>query len=441
MDISVFVSRMENNDDAGQQGLSDKGAAAYGLPYLGSSVVLSGLEGEHYDTLQDLLALKVGYDISNHLSLTSITSSWRTESDMWMDWDYSPNDWSHKDVDSELDRISQELRLNYTNGRMKWLLGGYFDQDDAKTIRRKTSDGSVTNRSKGGDTYAVFGNMNYPLTEKLSMGLGARFEVSNRDFEDNITGDKREDNWEDFSPKASLEYAFTPDFMGYLTVAKGYRAGGFNETAEQAKYYSYDPETLWSYEVGAKTTFLDNRLVLNAAVFYMDIEDMQVSINTGKTNLMADVVNAAEATSKGVEIEAVYRPVRGLTLSAGFGYTDISFDEYTDNGVSFAGNQTTWSPEYTFNMGAQYRHPDGWYARCDLIGYGKTYFNRENTSSRDPYELVNLKLGYEWEHFDFYIYGNNIFDENYDAERVWEGGYCTVFSEPGQLGAQLSYRF
>ena len=127
-------------------------------------------------------------------------------------------------------------------------------------------------------------------------------------------------------------------------------------------------------------------------------------------------------------------------MTAGFAYTDIEFDEFKDTAGDYQGNKTTYAPEYTFNIGAQYRWENGFYARADLIGYGEMYFDKANQYKRDPYQIVNAKIGYEAEHYDIYLYGKNIFDEKYDSYGYYSG-YYTLYSDPGEVGLQVTYRF
>jgi len=107
---------------------------------------------------------------------------------------------------------------------------------------------------------------------------------------------------------------------------------------------------------------------------------------------------------------------------------------------NYEGNKNPYAPNYTFNIGAQYRHSSGFYARADLIGYGKMYFDKANEYSRDAYELVNAKIGYEMENFDVYLYGKNVFDKEYNTYG-YMGGFYTVYSDPGEVDLQLVYRF
>ena len=85
------------------------------------------------------------------------------------------------------------------------------------------------------------------------------------------------------------------------------------------------------------------------------------------------------------------------------------------------------------------RNSKGYFARVDLIGYGKTYYDKANQYSRDPFQVVNVKIGYETERFDIYLYGKNIFDEEYDTP--YTSGMYMLQSDPGEIGLQIVSRF
>ena len=441
LDISLIASRLEYDDGAPNMNMGENGAAMFGLPAPEDRKVTSNLEGENNDS-NDSQSLKIAYDISDSLTLTSITTNWMYENDSFADFDFSPATLMHADKDNEYSKISQELRLNYSAERLKWLVGLYYDRDvfdcDYEITSIIPQMAGVGSRDVDGHTYAVFANLTYPLTKRLSLITGLRYEYEEQDFEDNISHLKADDSWNELSPKIALEYRFTPAIMTYVSASHGYRSGGFNWSARDPHYISYDEEKLWSYEIGVKSAFLNNRLIINGSVYYMDIEDMQVDEHVSPMELYT--TNAAEATGKGVELEITARPYDGLSLMAGFGYTDIEFDDFEDALGDYEDNDNPFAPEYTFNIGAQYRHYSGFFARCDLIGYGEMYFDKANDYSRDAYEIVNAKIGYEAKHFDIYLYGKNIFDEEYDSDEYY-GGMYTIYSDPGEIGLQLVCRF
>jgi iron complex outermembrane receptor protein len=441
LDISLIASRLEYDDGDANMNMGENGAAMFGLPAPEDRKVTSNMEGEN-NSSNDSQSLKIAYDISESLTLTSITTNWVYEDEGFADFDFSPATLMHSDKDSEYSKVSQELRLNYSAERLKWLVGLYYDRDVFDVDYEVTSVipqmAGVTSRDVDGHTYAVFANLTYPLTKRLSLITGLRYEKEEQDFEDNISHQNSNASWDELSPKIALEYCFTPAIMTYVSASQGYRSGGFNWTAKDPHYISYDEEKLWSYEIGAKSAFLDNRLIINGSAYYMKIDDMQV--NEAVSPMESYITNAAEATGKGVELEIRARPYDGLSLMAGFGYSDIEFDSFKDVLGDYEGNENPWSPEYTFNIGAQYRHESGFYVRADLIGYGKMYFDKANDYSRDAYEIVNAKIGYEAEDFDIYLYGKNLFDKEYDSDGYY-GGMYTIYSDPGEVGLQAVYRF
>jgi iron complex outermembrane receptor protein len=289
-----------------------------------------------------------------------------------------------------------------------------------------------------GSSYAIFGQMSYALTDNLEVIAGLRYEEQSMEFDDHNLGTSNENGWDQISPKIALQCHLTPEIMTYVSASQGYRSGGFNVIADEPEYETYDAETLWSYEVGLKSAFFDNRLILNCDVYYMDISDMQVE--EAITPYLSYTTNAAEASAMGGEIELALRLADGLTVTAGFGYCDIEFDEFQDSLGNYEGNKNPYAPDYTFNLGAQYRHENGFYARAEMVGYGKMYLDKANEYSQDAHQLVNAKIGYETEHFDIYLYGENVFDAEHDAYGYY-GGYYVVYGDPREIGLKLVYRF
>ena len=266
---------------------------------------------------------------------------------------------------------------------------------------------------------------------------GLRYDYQEREYKQPSYSIDLEDDWSEISPKIGVEYRISKKTMTYATVSKGYLSGGFNVSATDLQYRSYDEEKLWSYEIGVKNTFLNNRLILNAAVFYMDITDAlvfeRISANTGYTT------NAAEVSSKGFEVEMAYMPIQGLTLNADLGYVEAKFDEFSDISGDYKGKWKPYAPEYTFNIGAMYRTIFGLYLGANIVGQADMYINKENDLKQDAYQLVNAKIGYESENYDIYLYGKNIFDEEYDTP--YDGNMWVVYSRPAEFGVMLKYRF
>lgn len=436
LQISLTNVNQQHDDSAYRMNLTAEFAPMFGLTAPEDRKVSSNLQGFE-ETQTGSTALKVIYDINDQLSLTSITTSWEHKKDFEMDYDFSAAPIYHADSLFNFNKKSQELRLNYSKDNLKWLLGLYFDDVKNETDYTVNSANPVS-RVTAGKSHAIFTNLTYPLNENLNVITGLRYAKEEQVFKDNLTGSETDDSWQVVTPKVALEYRFNKETMTYVSVSKGFRSGGFNANYVDTDYTSFDKEELWSYELGTKSKFMNNTIQLNTSVFYMDISDMQVSEVI--TPAQRVITNAAEASGSGFEIELKALLTEGLTVTSGVGYTNIEFDEFSDLTGDYKGNNNPYSPDYTFFLGAQYRHQNGFYSRIDIVSNGKMYLDKANKYSRDAYELVNVKFGYEANDFGIYFYGRNIFDKEYDQVGV-SGGTFTVYSEPRELGIQANYYF
>jgi iron complex outermembrane receptor protein len=309
----------------------------------------------------------------------------------------------------------------------------------------------------------MFGQGSYRLWDKLRVTLGLRFDHEDKDFTYDqyylpdfsaygITPvhEEADVSWDEFLPKLSVDYTFWPGLVTYASVSRGYKSGGFNTIAPEG-HLSYDPEYTTNYEAGLKSVWAEGRLLVNLALFHIDWTDQQIE---QQAYPQAITKNAGESTSQGFEIEMVAKPLYGLELSGGFGYVRATFDDYTDDvldtttgekigTVDYSGNDIPNVPEYTFNLAMQYRSPQGLFARVTLYGVGPIYWDSANTHKQDAYEIVDARLGWEWEHLQVYLWGKNIFDKTY-ATRAFEmddGVWYGRAGDPATFGITLQGRF
>ncbi|WP_321414656.1 TonB-dependent receptor domain-containing protein [uncultured Desulfobacter sp.] len=431
LNISFIFSQIQYDNGGDNIGLSEDGAASMGMTASGDREVYSDLDTYNKAKIS-AQALKVSYNFSEALNLTSITTHRLYEDDQAIDFDFNPVAILPSTSDNEEDKISQELRLSSNTEKMTWVAGIYYDKDD-NMADLTYGPSYALNRDLGGEAYAIYGQLRYALTPKIGLTGGLRYETQDKDMQDHATGNSFDDTWDDIAPKFSVDYAITEQVMGYATVAKGFRSGGFNAMSNDSAYDSYDSEELWSYEIGAKSQLLENRLIVNGALFYMDIDDMQVneSLAFGRY-----ITNAGTAVSYGAELEVLAKITPRFTMTANAGYTNAEFDEYQDAAGDYSDNKAPNVPEYTFAIGGQYRAGNGFYANVDWVCVGKTYLERTNTYERDAYQLINAKVGYEAENWDIYLYGKNIFDEDYSSQT----SNYVYYSDPREIGVKLTYR-
>ena len=354
--------------------------------------------------------------------------------------------------------ISQEFRLSSTDEHspFKWLAGvyGFTEDTDVKVVNDTIYQNADTTIDAKG--YAAFGEGTCTLFERLHLTAGLRYDVRRTDGKKQDTGVDISDDMKhsEVLPKFSVGYDLTDRAYGYVTISKGFLAGGYNYgTAVDKDSFAFDPEYTWNYELGIKTGWLNNRLQVNLAVFYIDMTDKQVmEMDYGQGYYTAKVDNAAEAHSKGVELEIRATPATGWDVFAGIGYTDAEYDDWIATewnsdytGLTrndYSGKTIPNVPEYTGNLGVQYRHGSGLFARADVYAVGPLYADQNNRIREDAYALVNLQLGYEAEHFDVVLWGKNVFNTHYHTVAYdWDGLKLVQDGRPAMFGVRTTLRF
>ena len=223
-----------------------------------------------------------------------------------------------------------------------------------------------------------------------------------------------------FTPAATLQYQWTPEFMTYASYSQGFKSGGFNTRIVQPVISpnsptgreflpAFDPETVSSYELGGKL-LIGRTLRLSAAVFRSKYDDIQIVVREG----VAPVVrNAGQATIDGFEVEGSVSPIGPLIINFGAGYTDFQYDSFTPALEAGQANlapgalgrvdlddMQAYTPKWSLNGGFAYEIPVGAGSitpRVDVAYRSKTYFDAPNTEqiAQDGYALVNALIRYE----------------------------------------------
>ncbi|RXJ57649.1 TonB-dependent receptor [Candidatus Marinarcus aquaticus] len=434
LDISFVTSKKESDD-----GAIDWARAGQDLEGVSVS---SNLDGYSRPTTKSF-ALNIDYDIDETTKIRSITTKRTHKEDAALDNDLSAMNIMHIFRKYKLDTLSQEIRVEKEFVDTKVVSGIYTDKEEnqlslvQKTMMNPTGVNSHP-QELNAKTYSFFTNVIYFFNDSFILNTGVRYDKEKKDIKVKESDIALENDWSNISPKLSLQYNIDTSSMMYATVSKGYRSGGFNPYATTKSLETYDEESLISYEIGYKSMFFDNRLKFNTAIYYMDIDDMQVQ--TMPTPGVVYMVNAASATSQGIELDIEAILCDNLTLYSSLGYNKTTFDQFTDNGNDYSNNYNPFAPKYNFNLGIQYRDERGIYARADFNGYGKTYFDSANEDFQKAYELVNVKVGYEADNYDIYLYSDNLFDTEHHATNYFNGT-TTAYREGREIGVQLAYRF
>ncbi|MGD1949665.1 MAG: TonB-dependent receptor domain-containing protein [Leptolyngbyaceae cyanobacterium] len=312
----------------------------------------------------------------------------------------------------------QELRLQSPEEaeQLQWIVGGYFESrefdnngvasifgDEAAdafgpTIIPRSS--TITTADSLNTTWAAFGQVSYRPIDPLSLTVGLRYEntdskLSNFEQVFRIPGfpdtsllavDDVEQNSDALLPRFAIDYRLSPEATVYGSISRGYRPGGVNVLADNEASFRFEAERSWNYEVGVKTTWLDDRLGVNLSLFHNPVDNYQVATFDPVT-FFTDSVRNADVSITGLELDVRATPLEGLDFIAGLGLVDAEFTSFTDltTGANFDGNSLPYAPEFTYNLAAQYRASFGLFARLGLQGVGQTFFDGANTVEQDSY--------------------------------------------------------
>jgi iron complex outermembrane receptor protein len=308
---------------------------------------------------------------------------------------------------------SEELRLTSAGeGPWKWTVGSfyrYFNFDGQQPNFYFGLPGPVGTPlpepfSNDTDTtskaWAVFGDVSYQIANRLTLGAGVR------EFEDRETASipppSLSGNFHAISPRAYAQFKVTDDFNVYTSAAKGFRSGGFNSEGQP----SYGPETVWTYELGAKTSWLGGRLTSDLDVFHSDYTNYQILGVLAPPAPPIDITsNGGSARIKGVEWDFTWRPIDLWSLSLSGDYADSKF--YEINVTSSAhnvGDDLDYSPKYTFTVSAQrdfLLYDKAGYARLDYNEVGhESYINRSigpwYIGESDVIHMLNFNARIQW---------------------------------------------
>ncbi len=264
-------------------------------------------------------------------------------------------------------------------------------------------------------------------------------------------------------PKLSIAYTLSQGNSIYATAAKGYKAGGFNtqmfsDVLQQelmgemgmGKRYnindvvSYKPEKSRNYEIGGKFNLLDGRLLADAAAFYIDCRDQQLTVFPDGTTTGRIMTNAGKSRSIGAELALTYTPIERLTLKASYGYTNAKFRKFNDGKNDYSGKYIPYAPQNTIFASANYTLRTGndlirYIAfGVDLTGVGKIYWNEGNTASQNIYLLLNGNIKFSGRRYSL-----NLWTKNATATQYSTFYFVSIQHEflqrgkPAQFGATL----
>ena len=418
--------------------------------YPDSHISLSDLRGRHGARI-DSYNLRVGYDLNASLRIESETTYYDAEYTRIEDSDNSPSPGNFLTRTSDVYSFQQELKLLFDHEKINGVVGLFYLDFTNNSPASGILDLGIVNRRLAGrgtidatidsfidtDNYAVFGELEYPLTPKWKLIAGARYDREAQKIKNvNITtasiplppgrlpADRTENLNPDYAallPKAGVVYDFNDDVSLGFTIQRGYRAGGADTNFATGERKEYDPEYTWNYEAAFRSQWMNNQITLNANIFYTDWQDQQIEVQLDPSNRLNSITeNAGESTLYGGEIELQARPASNLDLLVSVAYVNTEFDKFKVRNNDFSGNEFAFAPELTAFGGASYYFDSGFYASADVSYTGKYYDRIANTPllEVDSRTLVNAQFGYQAGQWRIFAYARNLFNVNYYTQAV-----------------------
>lgn len=359
--------------------------------------------------------------------------------------------------------INQDVKFSYVSGLLTFVTSDHPSIDNttrSPLLTQGLPAPLASFEDSALNTYGIglYGQGTFTLWDKLDLTAGARvdYEYNNAQIHNFASSpfvpasrvdDSRDDT--QLSPRLEADYHWTKQIMEYVSAARGFKAGGFNPTAPTAGEISFGPERSWSYETGLKTTWLDNRLFVNADAFYIDWKNQQLDVPTGQPSQFF-IDNVGRSHSEGFEVEGNYRVLSSLNVFASLGFTHARFDHYTQtNGQSARGNRLPDAPETTWNIGAQYSmrlvRDLRAYARAEVFGVGPYSYDASNAAGQPAYTLTDFRLGVGAEHWRIEGFINNAFNTHYIPVAfpfpLARSGYVGEMGDPLTAGVTLGLTY
>jgi outer membrane receptor protein involved in Fe transport len=358
---------------------------------------------------------------------------------------------------SRANQFSQELRLTSTGeGALTWTVGAFY-----RTLNNQLEalydtlyfgfyipPAYYLDKSSL-EAYSLYADLAWKITDRFELGAGVRyFEDDQWTFDGTIS---ETDSFSSTDPRVYASFKLAQDVNVYASAAKGFRSGGFN----RGELPNYQPESLWSYELGLKGLVADGLVSFELAAYYSDYSDMLrrglVFVPGGDPPFQQLTSNVGAVEVRGMEAGFTWRATDGLTLNATAAYNDSEIVEVNaTDATNLPGDPVDYVPELAYTVGAHYSFEMGSlpsyfrvdYSYRDAMSYvDRTSFPAQNVPQwSDDIGLLDVRFGVTWNAAWFELYGMNVTNENkwIDPYHAWTNANRT---RPRALGIKVGYNF
>lgn len=441
----------------------------------------AGINGNNQVESEGWMA-SVDWDVSDNITLRSITSGREDLTESVIDFDSLPSQDFDAPVVYDNEQFSQEFQLLYNTERMNLVVGYYYLDSEAANdfdvVLGLLVPGVGLTAYTGGvvdtEAWSMFADLSYELSDRWSLSVGGRYTEDERSadiFRANYLGTgspflgndaaieiavnsdfEAERTYYDFSPRVNLSYALNEDISLYGGYSQGWKAGSFDPRGANfqtpAVEQGFDAEELDSWELGLKSRWWDGRAITNVALFYSDYQDMQIPGSVGvdsdgdgiNDGFVGTVTNAGQSEITGIEVEANFVFTQNFSAQFAASFLDTSIEEYLIGVVDVSSDrQIQNTPEEMLFVGLNYTTP---VANGDLFvnlnysykGDVQQFEIAAPDIDQEAYGLVNASIVWtsNSEQWQVGFHGKNLTDEEYRT-----AGYCFGFSGcPSTLGLE-----
>ncbi len=390
-----------------------------------------------------------------------------------------------------MDYDSHEFRLEYDgDGNSRWTFGVFVSGGEDQTgfaipaipplgTETFAQQPLISDVGTDTDVVAIFGEYSIQFADRWLFTAEARYSEEEKTQVNNANGQAFVGEFDNFTPRLSLEYSLDDNRLLYSSFAQGVKSGGFNPTAIDPADQIFDEEQNWTFEIGSKNTLMNDRLILNASLFYIQWEDIQLNaadsaaVNPNAVNI---TLNLGDATTIGVELDAQMQFTENLAGTMAFSFTDATYDDGTiDNrfarvGAAFfptpascddilcpsngdvSGNEVERQSPVQLSAGLEWNDDiaawEGvrYFARGDVAYQSEQEAESMNLAQIEARTIVNASAGIENDNWRLWLWSRNLTDQKYSSNAFvvllpFGNGYGSIHGERRTFGLSGTYKF
>lgn len=418
-----------------------------------------------------ITGLRIDAELNNYWSLLSETNFYSHDYKRIEDIDNTPNPLAFIDRVVFDKAISQDVKFIFDNEqRLRGAFGLFATTIDRKRKGTLESDANMVdtrvplntarfgrslNSKREVNNIAIYGEMDFDFAKNWTLIAGGRYDYEKQKTKDDTSfyltpaiaplppneSIVTKPSFSAFLPKLGIRKQFNDDISSSFIIQRGYRAGGSQRNPFNLEIVDFDPEYTWNYELGLRTQFMNDKLVLNGNLFYTDWQDQQVSVK-GPSGNRVDVYtdNAGSSSIYGAEVELRYAPSNKLSMYSSLGYAKTKFDEFISGGNDLSGNEFAAAPKVTLSIGGKYNFSNRWFMQLDG-NYSDSYFSEATNQPENKVKsrfILDSRVGYNAKNWSASLYARNLTDKDYVTQAA---GKQVRTGEPRVVGLEFNTEF